>query len=511
MNLDLSFYFAIFLRRLHYFIVIFALVTAASVAAALLLPPVFSSSALLLLEGSRIPDALAAPTVQAAAMEKFQTVENRLMTRTNLIEIARRNHVYENIASMSPDQIADAMRSNTGISKSTGRGEATTMWIDFRAESGEIAAAVVGDYVKFILDYDLASRTASAESTLEFFENEVERLDGELDRMSAKILDFQTSNADALPSTLTFRLGQQTLLQGRLATLENDIATMKDQKARMIAIFQSTGQISNATTAGQTPEAQQLDAMRAQLSDMLAVFAPSNPKVQLLQQKIAQLEEVVKAQLPSDGSGNPAATMLDVQLADLDTRIALAEEQRTKLIDELAVLQDTIDRTPANQVALDALVRDQANVQQQYDAAVARRSQAAAGERIQVLEQGERISLVESPAVPDGPVSPNRTLIVAGGMLAGIGLGLAVIVLLELLNRSVRRPKDLIDKFGITPIVTIPYIRTPSETMRRRSGFAALMLVAIVGIPAIIYAVHIYYQPLDAIFATVAEKLGLSL
>ncbi|MCU9847997.1 lipopolysaccharide biosynthesis [Defluviimonas sp. WL0024] len=511
MNLDLSFYFAIFLRRLHYFIVIFALVTAASVAAALLLPPVYSSSALLLLEGSRIPDALAAPTVQAAAMEKFQTVENRLMTRANLIDIARRNQVFENVETMSPDQTADAMRGNTRINKSTGRGEATTMWIEFQGESGEIAAAVVGDYVQFILDYDLASRTASAESTLEFFENEVNRLDAELDRMSARILDFQQKNADALPSTLTFRLGQQTLLQGRLATIENDIATLKDQKARMIAIFQSTGQISNATTAGQTPEAQQLDALRSQLSDMLAVFAPSNPKVRVLQQKIAQLEEVVKAQLPGDGSANQAATMLDVQLADLDTRIALAEEQRAKLIDELAVLQDTIDRTPANQVVLDALVRDQANIQQQYDAAVARRSQAAAGERIQVLEQGERISLVETPTVPDGPVSPNRTLIVAGGMLAGIVLGIAVIVLLEVLNRSVRRPKDLIDRFGITPIVTIPYIRTPSETMRRRSGFAAVLLVAIVGIPAIIYAVHIYYQPLDAIFAKVAEKLGLSL
>ena len=37
MNLDLSFYFAVFLRRLPYFILVFALVTAAAIAAALML------------------------------------------------------------------------------------------------------------------------------------------------------------------------------------------------------------------------------------------------------------------------------------------------------------------------------------------------------------------------------------------------------------------------------------------------------------------------------------------
>ena len=90
-----------------------------------------------------------------------------------------------------------------------------------------------------------------------------------------------------------------------------------------------------------------------------------------------------------------------------------------------------------------------------------------------------------------------------------MGLGVLVIMLMELLNRSVRRPKDIVKAFGITPIVTIPYMRTPSETMRRRSVFIAMMLVAVIGIPALIYAVHVFYQPLDVILNRVATKLGI--
>ena len=43
------------------------------------------------------------------------------------------------------------------------------------------------------------------------------------------------------------------------------------------------------------------------------------------------------------------------------------------------------------------------------------------------------------------------------------------------------------------------------------SGFVALLLIAVVGIPAAIYAVHVYVAPLDYIFSKVAEKVGLKL
>ncbi|OYX42432.1 MAG: hypothetical protein B7Z02_12045 [Rhodobacterales bacterium 32-67-9] len=512
MNLDLSFYFAVFLRRLHYFVIVFALVSAASIAAAFLLPAVYTANSVLLVESSQIPGPLAAPTVQAQALEKLQTIENRLMTRTNLLEIAQKLKVFrDDMPKMSPDEIVQGMRQNTRIGKSAGRGQATIMTIAFDGGTGPIAAGVVNEYVTLILKADVELRTGNAEDTLEFFNQEVKRLLGEIDIMSEKILDFQNKNADALPNTLAYRLGQQTLLQDRLATAERDIATLKDQKARMIAIFETTGQINAAATANQTPEAKQLDQLRQQLNGMLAVFTPENPKVKMLQLQINQLEEVVKAQLPPDSTGNPAATMLDVQIADLDTRIAVAEEQRTQLIEQLAILKDSIDRTPANQVALDALNRDYSNIQQQYNTAVARQSQAAAGERIEVLSKGERISVVDAATVPDRPSSPNRVLIAGGGVFGGAALGIGLIVLLELLNRAVRRPKDLINSFGITPIATIPYMRTPSETMMRRSGFAALLLIAVVGIPAIIYAVHVFYQPLDIIVGKVAAKFGIRL
>jgi uncharacterized protein involved in exopolysaccharide biosynthesis len=514
MNLDLSFYFAVFLRRFPYFILITLLVSAASVAAAFLLPATYSATTSMVVESSQIPGPLAAPTVQTAAMETLQIMEQRLMTRANLLEIAKKLKVFKDIDKMTPDDIVQGMRDATTIQKRAAKGEATSMTLTFQAPNAPITAAVLNEYVTLILSENAALRTERAGQTLEFFKQEVDRLGAELDQLSAKLLDFQNKNADALPTTLQFRMTQQSSLQSQVAASDAAIAALNDQKTQLIAVFKSTGQVGNTPGVQKTPEQQQLDQERDNLTQALAVFSADNPKVKMIKARVAQLETIVRAQVPGGAGGTPAdpgATMLDLQLQQIDTRIKAEEDKKKQTADQLAKITDTINRTPANQVALDGLNRDYQNIQTQYNNAVGRLSQASTGERIELLSKGERITVIDAAAVPQDPIKPNRLLIAGGGVGAGIFLGIAFVVLIELLNRSVRRPKDLIASFGITPLTTVPYIRTPRETVVRRSVFAMMLLGVVVGIPAAIYAVHVYVRPLDLLLSQVAAKFGLSL
>ena len=514
MNLDLKYYMAVFLRRIHYFVLIAALISAAAIAAAFLLPALYRAESTLLVEAPQIPQALAVPTVQTGAMEQLQIIEQRLMTRSNLLDIAKRFKVFPDVEKMPPDDIVMQMRDNTSIVKKAGLNQATLMVLAFTAEKAETSAAVVNEYVTLILRENVSIRTARAGQTLEFFEQEVTRLGAELDAMSEKILDFQNNNADALPNTQQFRLNQQTMLQQQLAQVDRDMSALEDQKERLIAVFNTTGQVNAAPTQQMSPEEQQLAQARDQLSQALAVYSPENPKVRIMQARVAQLEAVVRAQLPATTqapSTNPAQSMLDIQLADIDSQVEVLNEQKAQFETALDTLTDSIDRTAGNQIALDTLNRDYANVQQQYNTAIDRLSKAATGERIELLAKGERITVVDAATVPNRPTKPNRYLIAGGGVAVGVFLGIAAIVLMELFNRSVKRPVDLVRAFGITPITTIPYMRTPAETVARRSGFAAMLLVAVVGIPAAIYAVHMYYQPLDLILSRVAAQFGINL
>jgi len=504
----IKFYTAVFFRRLHFFLAIFIVFAVASFTLARILPPVYQSEARLLVESAQIPKELAASTVVTVASEQLQIIEQRLLTRANLLDISTRLNVFEDLNSMTADAIVKKMRKHTLIERQSGYNQATLMTVAFEANTGQIAASVTNEFVTRILQDNADIRTSRAGDTMDFFDQEVDRLGTELQFHSAKILNYKSENSDALPETLEYRLNQQTRLLERLASLEREISALRSQKTRLAQIFEATGRLGTIPTDTRTPEQIQLARLQDELATAKAIYSASNPKITLLEAQVAQLEaRNLGRPAPSVADNAPQASILDVQLADIDARIETLGQQSTQLSEELAVLDETISRTTGVKIALDALERDSDNIQAQYNTAVDRLAKAATGERIELLSKGQRITILEAAVVPNKPAKPNRKLIAVGGSLVGAGLGVAFIVLLELLNQAIRRPLDITNSLGITPITTIPYIRTPMELVMRRAIFTSLLALVIFGLPAMLYAIHVYYLPLDLIYDRVAGKI----
>ena len=76
----------------------------------------------------------------------------------------------------------------------------------------------------------------------------------------------------------------------------------------------------------------------------------------------------------------------------------------------------------------------------------------------QISEQrrGERLTVIDPPVVPDKPTSPNRPVLVLGGLIAGAGLGMAIAFLLELIARPIRGVGALQNVIGEPPLVIVP-------------------------------------------------------
>ena len=505
----LSYYFALFLRRIHYFLFIFLTVAAASLTLAKLLPPTYVSEARLLVEPPQIPGQLLAPTVQVGPAEELQIIEQQLLTRSNMLDIARSQNVFEDIEEMTPDEIVKAMREATGISRIAGRGQATLMFVSFESKDARTTANVVNQYVTRILQNNAETRTERATNTLEFFKDEVDRLGKKLREQSARITEFKNENIDALPDTLNYRLSQQSALQERLANINRQIFSLEEQRRSVVEVFEKTGQIGQSAGTVVSREQQVLNELRDSLRQALAVYSPENPRVKMIEAQIAQQEAIMASHVgKTEEDANSETLMLDINLAGIEAQARLLNAQKKQIAEQLAALKETLERTPENSIRLDALERDYQNTQAQYNAAVASLSQASMGERIEVLSKGQRIVVLDPATVPSEPASPNRKLIAIGGTLLGAVLGVAMIVLLEFFNQSIKRPADIKKHLGIEPIATVPYVRTPMELVLRRAGFIAVLLAIVVGLPAALYAVHNYFMPLDLIYERFAQKVG---
>ena len=218
---EVKFYLSLFLRRLHYFLLVSVVVSAVAVIAAMSLPPAYESQTRLLVEGPQIPRELASSTVNIGEREQLEIIRQRLMTRANLLDVARSQNVFEDLGEMSADEIVDAMRARTNIRTGGGRGSPAIMTLTFEARRAAATASVLNEYLTLIEQQNAELRSSRAGTTLEFFQQEVERLGNDLDAQSARILEFKSKNAEALPENLQVQRQDQRRTAGRAGPVDH--------------------------------------------------------------------------------------------------------------------------------------------------------------------------------------------------------------------------------------------------------------------------------------------------
>ncbi|MFN4129666.1 MAG: GumC family protein [Paracoccaceae bacterium] len=507
MVFDLRFHFFLLMKRLPYVLAIMVVTTAAGVILAYTLPPVYRAEARLLVESPQIPDELAASTVRSTAEEILLGIEQRLVARNNLLDLANRFNLYAEVPDMLEDVRIEDMRRRIQITMPPFQRSTGLVIVSFDAAEPEQSALLTNALVEQILAQSIEVRTAASGGTLDFFQQEVKRLSEEMALQNAKILEFEQQNRSALPESLEYRRTRQSTQQERLLQVDRELAGLRDRRQRLADLYDRTGRLG-PSLAPLTPEQARLETLRQELASALVMFSPENPRVRALRIQVAALEEAVREQTGgSEVDGLPNA--FDLQVADLDGQIDFLAQQKGLLERELAEIDASIQATPANAIVLGGLRSDYDNLRVQYDQATQSLADARIGDRIEVTSRGQRITLIEDAAIPSAPAEPNRKLVVAAGLGAGLVLSSLLYFLLEVMNATVRRPAEMIGALDIVPFGAVPYLETRSEIRRHRIKLGLGLATAAIGLPAAIYYFDAYVFPLGDLMAIAAEKLGL--
>src|SRR4051794_13075992 len=93
-GLDPWHYVAVLKRRKLLLALPFIFVLTAGFIVTMMLPPIFRSEAKILVESQQIPTDLVRPTVTAGAKERIQIIEQRVMTRENLLAIVEKFQLF---------------------------------------------------------------------------------------------------------------------------------------------------------------------------------------------------------------------------------------------------------------------------------------------------------------------------------------------------------------------------------------------------------------------------------
>jgi hypothetical protein len=209
-----AYYLNLLKRRLFYFAIPFFPIFVAGLFVAMLWPATYLSQGKILVQSQQIPIELVRPTVTTLASERIQVIEQRVMTRDNLLEIAKKFQLFpEQKNLMQPTQVVELMRNSSKIEPlilmgHTSAVNAIAFTVGFEYQDALIASKVANELVTRILNEDLRDRTSRATDTTKFLAREAQRLQNEGKAINAKIAEFKRTHPAAASEQTAAQLAQ---------------------------------------------------------------------------------------------------------------------------------------------------------------------------------------------------------------------------------------------------------------------------------------------------------------
>lgn len=568
---DLQDYLVVIKKRKSGILVIALAVLFISALVAFLLPPKYRSSATILIEQQEIPQDMVMSTVTSYAAERIQTIQARVMSRLNLMQIVDKYTLYpderkyetteEIIARMQEDVSMEIISADV-VDPRTGRPSSATIAfsVSYVGEAPETVQKVASELTSLYLNENLKSRTQKAEDTSTFFRQEADRLNALIAELGQKLAVFKKENADMLPevqainqqilqrkendiANLEARLNvleeKQFYLSGQLAMmdpgnaavpgaadrlkqLETEYASVKarysDDHPDVQRLKREIDSLKDATGGADSSEAiaQAIVKLRADLTQAKEKYSPEHPDVIALEKKLATMTDELKklqgrpeAMHFQSQPDNPAYITLQAQLAGTESEMKSAEQQKKKLVVDIERLEKAMQKAPEVEREYRSLTRNYENAVAQFQDNKVKQARADVGKKLESESKGERFTLIDPPALPEEPVSPNRSAILFLGFVFSLGAGIGFAFVADAISGTIHGAKNIQMLFGMAPLAVIPYQMNMADEQKRKKLQKRTILVGFAAIIAGMLLIHFLISPLDILWFRILRKFDI--
>ena len=201
------------LRRRAFLIVVLAILgSLAGLWIAFQKEHIYHSAVVIQVTQPRIADDLAKSTVEGSSARRIQLIEQRLMTRNTLLEIAEKYEIDKDLPALKPSELVTYMRQSIAINGVAAAregfaddGTISVLTISATMSRPDLAQSVANEFAERIIELSTQSRIAQARETLEFFVEKETAIKQELVRLEDEVASFRLENDLALPGIIQLR------------------------------------------------------------------------------------------------------------------------------------------------------------------------------------------------------------------------------------------------------------------------------------------------------------------
>jgi len=480
---ELSFeqYLAILKRRAWWLVVPAVLVPMVVYLGSLVIPNRYTSQTLVLVEEQKVPDNFVKPVVSEELNQRLATMQEQILSRTRLQPLIERFRIFPSeMGNVSMDELVDRMRkmiSVTAVHADFGDTSGSKkglpgFYISFTASDPHLAQQVCGEITSMFMEENLKAREQSAEGTTQFLGGQLDDAKRKLDEQDAKLATFKQHYIGQLPDQEQSNLGVLSALNAQLDAVNQAVARAQQDKtfaesmlAQQLAAWKASRSGAQDTDSMQ----KKLDDLQSQLTTLEARYTRDYPDVIKTKNEIAEVQKEMDSAPPvpskSDQANDKSAQSEPQDIRQLRLQIHQLEDlrlEKTKAQEDLQkqirAYQSRVQMSPVVEQEYKALTRDYQTALNFYNDLLAKKTQSAMATDLERKQEGEQFRVMDPPNLPEKPTSPDRPMIALGGLGGGFALGLGMVFLMEMRDKTLRSDEDVLFYLRLPVLTHIPTV-----------------------------------------------------
>lgn len=461
--MNLSQLFSILKARKWVAIPVFVLTVATAVVVSLLLPKQYVGTASILVDprpdpiaGAVVADVRLNPAYVTTQVDvlKSPRVAQRVVRNLRLTENAETRDAWLEATGgegSMEDWLTASLQKNLEIVPSA---ESNVIIVNYRAGSPQQAAAIANAFVQAYLQTGIELRVDPARQFSGFFETRTKEARDKLEAAQSKLSAFQRQRGlIASDERLDIETARLQELSSQLVALQAVSAESAGRLAQARGAADRTQEVLSNPLINSLKGQQA--ASEARLQELAARYGDQHPQVIEIKANIAETRRRIDAEVARVSAGVGVTAAVNRQ-REAEIRGSL-EAQRARVLQMKQVRDEGA-----------VLLRDVESAQRTYDTLLARLTQAGIESQAN-LTGTYQLSTATPPA---DAAFPNMLLNVAMAVFLGGLLALGTPMLLEVMDRRVRVPLDVVDALGLPMIGVMP--RPDARRLLGRPAMPAL-------------------------------------
>ena len=469
-QLTMEDYAAIFRRHKRTLILLAILGPAVGYLLCFVLPKEYTSQTVVLVEQPAVPTSYVTDISTGDLKQRLTTLQEQILSRSRLEAIINKFGLYqkERTQQASMDALVDRLRKKISVTPVKPMAESNSSQlpgfiIKVTDRDPALAQKMCNEVASVFMGENQRVRHEQAKGTTVFLTKQLDDAKIKLDDQDSKLAAFKSLHTGMLPDEQQANLNVLSGLNTQL-----DAATQALSRAQQDKSFTESMLAQQlASRSADNPSAQkQLADMQSELSALLAKDTEDHPDVIRLRQSIADLKQKMASSqgapaantATASGADTPEIQQLRAQVHQYDSILKEKTAQQRDIQRQIGVYQSRLQLSPNVEEQYKQLTRDYQSAADFYNDLLKKRSESAMVSDMNHQTENAEFRILDPANLPDSPSFPNPPFFLLGGLAVGLVLGLGLVALREVRDKTLRTEEDVEFFLQLPTLANIPSV-----------------------------------------------------